>query len=70
MNATNEKAVDAYTRQHARATALLEMINTALHDRPAPDDHADQITWGHVGDLGRVNELLEQTVCFLMGGEM
>jgi hypothetical protein len=67
MNDTKETAVEAYTREHAHAIELLEHINTLLHDRPAPDDHAEQIHWGHVGDLGHVNELLTQVACFLMG---
>jgi hypothetical protein len=59
-------AADAYIREHAHAVELLNHITTLLNDRPAPDD-VEPIHWGHVGDLGHVNELLTQIACFLMG---
>jgi hypothetical protein len=71
MNAkpTKETAVDAYTREHLHAVELLERIHDLLHDRPAPDDHENQIKWGHVGDTNHVNQKLSEIVAFLSGTE-
>jgi hypothetical protein len=59
MNAT-----DAYISAQATATAQLEAIVEALaqHQDAAP---ADNVDWGHVGDLGEVNARLAEVLAFL-----
>lgn len=57
----------AYENARLVAQDLLERIGELLQDRPAPGNDAHPIHWGHVGDLGHVNELLARVVRFLDG---
>lgn len=73
MNARTKKpnlhAVAAYENAHMVALDLLERINELLHDRPAPDDHADRIGWDDVGTTNEVNHRLSAVVALLSGTE-
>jgi len=53
------EAADAYIALQAKAAAQIEAISAALE---AHQDGVDPecINWGHVGDLKRATELLEQ----------
>lgn len=48
---TTTNATDAYIQNHAEALYLLEEIEEALQDLPAPDFDGFMPHWGHVGDL-------------------
>ena len=65
-NETNENAEDAYVRERNHALELLDRVRDLVEDLPAPGCDT-RIDWGHVGDLGHINELLTQVACFLMG---
>jgi hypothetical protein len=62
-------ALDAYMAAHADALALIERIQEAIEnhdDAPAPE----QIHWGHVGDIGRIREMLQAVSdCLFNEGE-
>ena len=62
-------ALDAYMVAHAEALALIERIHEAIEnhdDAPAPE----QIHWGHVGDIGRIREMLQAVSdCLFNEGE-
>ena len=62
-------ALDAYMAAHADALALIERIHEAIEnhdDAPAPE----QIHWGHVGDIGRIREMLQAVSdCLFNEGE-
>ena len=62
-------ALDAYIAAHAEALALIERIHEAIEnhdDAPAPE----QIHWGHVGDIGRLREMLQAVSdCLFNEGE-
>jgi len=54
-----QTALDAYMAAHAEALALIERMQVAIEnhdDAPAPE----QITWSHVGDIGRVRGMLQE----------
>jgi hypothetical protein len=67
MKNAREEIEIAYLNAHQRALDLVERLRALIEDRPAPGDDEHRIHWGHVGDLGHVNELLGQTVAFLTG---
>ncbi len=67
-NQQRQKAESAYIAEHAKAHTMLEEIRQLLSDQPAPESETT-IHWGHVGDLGHVNELLKQVRDFLGGNE-
>ena len=58
--ANQEKALAAYREKQQRVAALLARIQDKLAK------HADPVVcWGHVGDLGHVESLLNQIDNFL-----
>jgi hypothetical protein len=62
-------ALDAYMAAHAEVLALIERIHEAIEnhdDAPAPE----QVHWGHVGDIGRIREMLQAVSdCLFAEGE-
>ncbi len=55
-----EKALEAYREKQQSINALLSSIQNKL------EKHAGPVAcWGHVGDLGHVEELLNQIDTFL-----
>ena len=59
----------AYENAHLVAQDLVQRINELLFDMPAPGDDEHPIHWGHVGDLGEVNNRLSSVIAFLSGTE-
>jgi hypothetical protein len=55
-----EKALAAYREKQLRITALLSSIQNKLEKHGKPI-----VCWGHVGDLGHVEEMLNQIDIFL-----
>ena len=51
-------AQDAYAAKYAIIVDLLDDLTEAIESLPAA---SDKINWGHVGDLGRIEELLRET---------
>ena len=58
--ANQEKALAAYREKQKRIAALLSKIQDKLDKHAGP-----MVCWGHVGDLGHVEELLNQVDTFL-----
>jgi len=54
-----------YAAMHDQALGLLQRIEIAIQDQPAPD--ADDLRWWHVGNLAKVNNDLEEILRFLKG---
>ena len=48
----------SYLSKYNRAMAALKAIEEAIHELPAPD--SEGLTWGNVGDMGRIAEQLEE----------
>jgi hypothetical protein len=68
MNTKNREQIEiAYLNAHQRALDLIDRLRGLIEDRPAPGDDEHPINWGHVGDLGHANELLDETIAFLTG---
>jgi hypothetical protein len=61
-----QAAQDAYLEQHGKAAALLQELQEALFDQPAPDDEI-VINWGHVGSVTELNRQLENALAFIKG---
>jgi len=59
-------AETAYAEQHAAAAALLQQLQDALFDMPAPDGETS-IHWGHVGSAGEITRQLRETLAFVTG---
>ena len=58
--ANQEKALAAYRERQKRIASLFSKIQDKL------DKHAGPVvSWGHVGDLGHVEELLNEIDTFL-----
>lgn len=55
----------AYENSHLVAQDLVAKIGELLFDMPAPGVDEHPIHWGHVGDIGYVNSLLNEIVTFL-----
>jgi hypothetical protein len=55
-----EKALEAYQEKQQSIVALLSSIQNKLEKHSGP-----MVCWGHVGDLGQVEELLNQIDTFL-----
>ena len=53
-----EKAMDALLTKKAEIDDMLARLQALSDDHF--EVHPDEVTWGHVGDLGRYAELLEQ----------
>jgi len=60
------RAEATYSEQHAAAAALLEQLQAALFDMPAPDGEA-KIDWGHVGSITEIKRQLQETLEFMTG---
>jgi hypothetical protein len=56
----------AYVEQHAAAAALLQQLQDALFDMPAPDGDTP-IHWGHVGSVTEITRQLRETLTFVTG---
>lgn len=68
MNTKNREEIEiAYLNAHQRALDQVERLRGLIEDRPAPGDDEHPVHWGHVGDLGHVNDLLAEVVAFLTG---
>jgi hypothetical protein len=63
----NLQAEAAYETAHIVAQDLVARIQEILTDMPAPEDDAQPIHWGHVGDLTYVNAQLSELVSFFNG---
>ena len=61
-------AQDFYIEEHTKAVVLLQRLEEALYDMPAPDGET-QIDWGHVGSIKEVNQQIEQLIAFARGEE-
>ena len=59
-------AEETYLKQHTQAAGLLEELQEALFDLPAPDSEVP-INWAHVGTVTEVRKQLEETLAFLKG---
>lgn len=55
---TKQPAIDAYIARTAAIHAKLAQLQQLVDDHFGHD--ADNITWGHVGDLGRVESALDE----------
>ena len=55
---TQEKALAAFVARKAEIDDRLARLRALSDDHF--EVHPDEVTWGHVGDLGRYAELLEQ----------
>jgi hypothetical protein len=64
MNA-KPTALDAYLARTAAIHATLERLQQLADDHFGHDP--DAIHWGHVGDLGRVNETLDDLLAIFHG---
>ena len=53
-----EKALAAFVARKVEIDAMLARLQSLSDDHF--EVHPDEVTWGHVGDLGRYAELLEQ----------
>ena len=53
-----EKALAAFIAKKAEIDAMLARLQSLSNDHF--EVHPDEVTWGHVGDLGRYAELLQQ----------
>ena len=74
VNETKQKGIkkmtrieNAYVLEHAKACELISELTTQIENAIAPDESSRLVDWGHVGDLGRLNELLQQAVEILRG---
>ena len=56
---TTQTAESAYIAQYARALAAIRAIENKIHNLPAPEGEIE-ITWGHVADMGRIVDGLEE----------
>jgi hypothetical protein len=59
IEAQHEASADAYIALQAKAAAQIEAISAALEAHQGDID-PERVDWGHVGDLSRAIELLEQ----------
>lgn len=57
-------AQDAYLESHTEALGLLEELQQALFDLPAPDGEV-AINWAHVGTVAEVRDQIKRTLAFL-----
>ncbi len=55
---TSPILIDTYANAVAAVGNRIKAIQAALHDLPAPD--SDHLTWGHVGDIDRMLEILDE----------
>lgn len=65
-DAKRQRIEDAYIAAHANSVTLLRELQQMVENLPAPNGETP-IHWGHVGDLGHVNALLQQASNFLRG---
>jgi hypothetical protein len=57
---TAQTAQNAFLAKKAQIDAMLAKLTELSNDHF--DVHPDQIHWGHVGDLGRIEELLAEAL--------
>lgn len=62
---TSTTALDAYLARTAAIHAKLERLQQVVDDHFGHDP--DAIHWGHVGDLGRVDQALDDLLAILDG---
>jgi len=55
---SNPRAQAQHEERRREIESKLERIRHMVEDHRA--DAGDKLHWGHVGDLGRINELLEE----------
>lgn len=58
MTATQQTALDAYLQHYAAIRSKIEALQQLADDHF--DHDPDAIHWGHVGDLGRIDECLNE----------
>jgi len=66
MNNTETKketAIDAFIEKNQNALEKLEIIKTALNNHMGTNP--DDINWANVGDLGYINEQLDNILGFI-----
>jgi hypothetical protein len=56
----------AYAEQHAAAAAVLQQLQDALFNMPAPDA-GTPINWEHVGSATEITRQLRETLAFVAG---
>ena len=62
---TKQTALDAYLARTAAIHAKLERLRQLADDHFGHDP--DAIHWGHVGDLGRVDQALDELLAIFDG---
>ena len=67
MPTTQPKAIDAYLQHITTIRSQLEALQHHADDHFGHDP--DAIHWGHVGDLGRVEESLDELLAIFGGDE-
>lgn len=64
----SSRVKDAYSRNHAAAMHLINLVREGVENCPAPESGVN-INWAHVGSLSHVNEQLQEIVRFLNADE-
>ncbi len=62
---TTRTALDAYVRRYAFVREKIERLQQLADDHFGHDPNA--IQWGHVGDLGRVEQALDELLAIFNG---
>jgi hypothetical protein len=61
---TNQDRIEkAYLENYNAAIVAMQSIQGAIHDMPAPE--SGNVTWTHVGDMGRIASDLETITEYL-----
>lgn len=63
-----QSAEDVYIVTHSQALELLQRIEGAMFDLPAPDDETP-INWTHVGTVAELKRQLTEALVFVSGRE-
>lgn len=66
---TRRQVEYAYDDAHAVARDMLQRVEEALHDLPAPDNDECPVNWSHVATVSEVVRRLADAVAFLEGTE-
>jgi len=61
-NKKSETVQEAYAARIEAITGKLDKIKAHILENRAIDS---EVNWGHVGDMGRVNELLDELSSFI-----
>lgn len=63
-----QPAEDAYVAAHTEALGLLQRLEEAMFDLPAPGGEA-VINWAHVGTVTELKRQLGEALAFVGGGK-